>query len=150
MAIERRYAALAAILVLGACGNYPRDPEDTLNLVRQNNTFRVGLIARGDAQSDKTNELIQRVAQATGARPVARSGDAEPLLLDLEEGKLDLVVGTFDEKTPWDTRVTVGPALERRLVGKTRQQLAPAMRNGENAWIALIERQVRDIAPEAQ
>lgn len=150
MGIERKHAALAAILLLGACGDYPRDPEDTLDLVRQNSAFRVGLISGGDAQSGKSHELIERFARATGARPVTHSGEAEPLLLELEEGKLDLVVGTFDEKTPWHTRVTVGPPLERRIVGKSRQQLAPAMRNGENAWISLIERQVREIAPEAQ
>lgn len=150
MAFERKYAGLAAALILSGCGNYPRDPEDTLNLVRQNGSFRVGLIAGGDAQSDKTSELIERIAAATGAQPATISGDAEPLLMELEEGKLDLVVGTFDEKTPWDTRVTVGPPLERRLEGKSHQQFAPAMRNGENAWIALVERQVRDIAPEAQ
>jgi hypothetical protein len=150
MKIPRRQAWLLAALLVGACGNYPRDPDKTLHQIRANGIVRVGLIAGGQDKEGKGRELIQRIAQATGAKPVVRSGETEPLLLELEEGKLDLVLGTFDEKTPWAVRVTVGPPLKRTFDGKIHQQLAPAMRNGENAWISLVEREVRDLAPEAQ
>jgi hypothetical protein len=150
MGIWYKNSLLVTALLLSSCGEYPRDPEDTLKLVQDRGTFRVGLISGGHMTSEKDQMLIDRIAKATKARPILSSGQAEPLLLDLEEGKLDLVLGTFDEKTPWATRLTVGPALTRSLSGKTSHHLAPVMRNGENAWISLIESEVRDLAPEAQ
>lgn len=150
MGIKQKSAWFGAVLLLSACGNYPRDPENTLSQVRSEGIFRVGLVAGEQGQSDKARQLVDRIAEATSAKPVITSGETEPLLLDLEEGKLDLVVGTFDKKTPWAVRVTVGPPLERTFDGKIHEQLAPAMRNGENAWISLVEREVRDLAPEAQ
>ena len=47
-------------------------------------------------------------------------------------------------------RVTIGPPLRLEKEGELEFQLAPAMANGENAWIALIERELRDSAPHAQ
>ncbi|HEX8585375.1 MAG TPA: hypothetical protein VF680_13330 [Allosphingosinicella sp.] len=77
-------------------------------------------------------------------------GDAEPMLDQLEQGELDLVIGRFEKKSPWAKLVTIGPPLRREMQGKTEFRLAPVLRNGENAWIALVEREVRDAAPEAQ
>ena len=46
--------------------------------------------------------------------------------------------------------MTIGPPLSKSLRSGVEIELAPAMRNGENAWIAIIEREVRDLAPQAQ
>lgn len=119
--------------------------------VRDRGVIHIGLLDGSTGQSAKTQRFVRRIAQAAKAKPVFVTGQEEPLLLRLEEGELDLVLGTFDQKTPWGTRVTVGPPLERIVTGQAhQQQLAPAMRNGENAWISLIEREVRHLAPEAQ
>jgi hypothetical protein len=40
--------------------------------------------------------------------------------------------------------------LRREKQGKTEFHLAPVLRNGENAWIGLVEREVRNAAPQAQ
>jgi hypothetical protein len=149
MDIQIKHSFMAAVLLLSSCGEYPRDPEATLARIQERGTVRVGLIS-GQGQSGKAQALIAKIAEATKAQPVLTYGQSEPLLLDLEEGQLDLVLGTFDEKTPWGIRVTVGPPLERSIRGKSHHQLAPVMRNGENAWISMIEREVRDLAPEAQ
>lgn len=131
-------AALAA-----ACGPLPRDPENTLDRVRAERAFRVGLVAgRAGSAGDR---VVAAVARATGARPVAREGQLEPLLLALEAGRLDLVVGgRFDPDTPWATRVALGTPLDRRDADGT--QAFVAARNGENAWIILVDRAAKRVS----
>ena len=70
----------------------------------------------------------------------------ESQLARLEEGDLDLVIGEFHEKTPWAAPVAIIEPLSTRRAGKRVLELAPAAQNGENRWIALIEREVRDSA----
>lgn len=124
------------LLLLAACGPIPRDPEGTLERVRQSHVIRVGVVA-GETS---WQPLLARVAAATGGAPRFEQGALEPLLLKLEEGELDLVVGgVFDEKTPWIKRVTLGPVI-RRDAPVNHHMVA---RNGENAWIMLIEREGR-------
>lgn len=82
--------------------------------------------------------------------PVIERGDAEGLLKGLEQGRLDLVLGRFEKKSPWLSLVTFSPPLRVEKEGKETFHLAAAMRNGENAWIGLVEREARDVAPEAQ
>jgi hypothetical protein len=142
---------LAAALAT-SCGQFPRDPEDTLNRVRSEGSFRVGLVAPlGQGRLDaKAAQLIQRVSSSAGAQARLEIGDAEPLLDRLESGDLDLVLGRFEKKSPWARLVTFGPPLRVEKQGKTTFHLTAAMRNGENAWIALVEREARNVAPEAQ
>lgn len=86
---------------------------------------------------------------STGAKPVFQPGMLEPLLLDLEAGKLDLVVGgRFDEKTPWKTRVTLGPPIAKAEtpIGTTASHIVA--RNGENAWIMLVQREAKAAGKE--
>jgi hypothetical protein len=144
-----RRAALALLCVLCACGSIPRDPDGTLDRVRASREFRVGLIASGDHRPGDGLEraFLSRVAAATGARPVTAEGAAERLLLDLEDEKLDLVVGTVGEETPWKDRVAV-----LRPFGTTKGNpgllLVPIARNGENEWIMLLEREARALRAE--
>lgn len=131
-------------LLLAACGPIPRDPEGTLDRVRASHVIRVGVVAGGtDAE---WRPLLARIAAATGARPQAKAGGLEPLLLRLEEGELDLVVGgAFAEDTPWVSRVTLGPVLHRQA--KVAHHMVA--RNGENTWITLIEREARALGHES-
>ena len=64
--------------------------------------------------------------------------------------EVELVVGRFEAKSPWSKMVSFSPPLAREKQGKTEFMLAAAMRNGENGWIALVEKAARDVAPEAQ
>jgi hypothetical protein len=130
---------LAAATALAGCGNLPRDPEGTLDRVRAEHRFAVGQVT--GARDGAGQAVVARVAQATGATPALTTGQLEPLLLQLEEGRLDLVVGgRFDRKTPWSTRVTLTKPLSAKD-DAVREHLA--MRNGENAWITLVERAAR-------
>jgi hypothetical protein len=147
-----RSVLLAALLALlaGGCGEFPRDPNHTLSQVRQQRNFRVGLMGGEEGAGREAASLVARISRQTGASPQVVQGAAERLLTELENGQLEVVIGSFDKKTPWRARVTIGPPLAKSRRGAAEFELAPAMRNGENAWIALIEGQVRDLAPQAQ
>ena len=87
---------------------------------------------------------MTRLEASTEAKPILQSGMLEPLLLDLEAGKLDAVVGgRFDEKTPWNTRVSLGRPIRmiETSTGKTASHIV--VRNGENAWIMMVQRETK-------
>jgi hypothetical protein len=138
---------LFAALVLHGCGSLPRDPEGTLDRVRAQHLFRVGIIADGgDPAGDReAAAFVARVGAATGARPALRQGASEPLLLDLEAGKLDLVIGAVSPDSPWVSQVAIlhpiaEPTAPQHLV------VTPIARNGENKWIMLLEAEVDAVA----
>lgn len=139
--------AFCAALALAGCDRLPRDPDGTLDRVRAERSFRVGLIATGDRPigDGRTNAFLARVARATGARPVVKTGASEPLLIELEDGQLDLVVGVLSPESPW-----LGKVALLRPIGETvapqHLLLTPIARNGENRWIMLLEREARAVA----
>ena len=129
-------------------GDFPRDPNGTIERVRTQRAFAVGLVVPVETEGRQEVEaLLRRVGEATGARARLSRGEAEPLLKQLEDGHIDLVIGRFEKKSPWAHRVTIGPPLRIEKLGKTQIHLAPVMPNGENAWIAVVERAARDVAP---
>jgi hypothetical protein len=96
----------------------------------------------GDSE---TAAFLAAVSRATGARAAVRQGAAEPLLLDLEAGKLDLVIGAISPKSPWAAEV----AILRPIAEPTAPQhlvVTPVARNGENKWIMLLEREADSVA----
>jgi hypothetical protein len=139
--------AFCAALALAACDRLPRDPDGTLDRVRAERRFRVGLIAAGDSPigAERTRAFLGRIAGATRATPVLKEGAAEPLLLELEDGELDLVIGPLSPESPWVSRVAL-----LRPIGETvapqHLLLTPMARNGENRWIMLLEREARAVA----
>ena len=90
--------------------------------------------------------LVQRLAEATGATAAVSTGQVEDQLARLEDGQLDLVVGRFAEDSPWLSAVAILEPLSSRKVGQRTLNLAPVARNGENRWVALVEREIRDSA----
>jgi hypothetical protein len=140
-------SAFFMALALAACDRLPQDPDGTLDRVRAERRFRVGMIATGDTPigADRTRAFLARVAAAAGATPDLKEGAAEPLLIELEDGKLDLVVGPLSPESPWLSRV----ALLRPIgeaVAPQHLLLTPIARNGENRWIMLLEREARAVA----
>jgi ABC-type amino acid transport substrate-binding protein len=139
--------ALCAALALAACDRLPRDPDGTLDRVRAERRFRVGLIATGGTPigAEPESVFLARVARAAGAQPVLKEGASEPLLLELEDGRLDLVIGPLSPESPWVDRVAL-----LRPIGETvapqHLLLTPIARNGENRWIMLLEREARTVA----
>jgi hypothetical protein len=149
---RRLFIISLATFALVSCSDFPKDANSTLERIRTERAFRVGLDSpSGKGDPDRAVEqFIGRIGGAAQASPELVRGETEVLLTALEEGRLDLVVGRFEKKSPWAARVTFGPPLRKERQGKAELLLRPAMQNGENAWIALIEKQARDLAPAAQ
>ena len=129
------------------CDSIPADPEGTLDRIRSERSFRVGLIASGDSPvgAERQRAYISRVAQATGATPRIKQGASEPLLIELEEGKLDLVIGPLSPESPWLGRVSLLEPIGETIAPQ-RLALTPIARNGENRWIMLLEAEARPFA----
>lgn len=137
-----RWLLLSAALLSG-CRDLPRDPDGTLDRVRREHVVRVGQVAGASAaDAADARRVLDRVIARTDSRATLTSGPVEPLLLALEAGTLDLVVGgRFDEKTPWKTRVTLGPELAPHRTPAGRTAAHVVARNGENEWIMLVQRE---------
>jgi len=145
-AVMNRFFLLATALLVAGCDAIPSDPDGTLDRVRGERLFRVGLIASHTPPPDGAGNLLQRLSRATGAKAAVERGPAEALLTRLEEGDLDLVLGEFAEQSPWAAQVT----LSDPILANGPIVLAAAARNGENAWIALIHREARAVASAAE
>lgn len=135
-------AMLAATAAAG-CGDIPRDSEGTEALVRESKTIRLGWIA-GTPPEAKAHDVLAKLEKATGARTQRSEGDSETLLGDLEDGKIDLVYGSFAMDSPWVKHVHLGKALGWRAE-PPKHVAAPrfAYRNGENGWIMRVETAAR-------
>jgi hypothetical protein len=143
-----RNSALLSLSLLTACGGIPRDPEGTSERIGRDRIMQVGLVDGANSQSiGRLSELIEALSKETGAKPVISRGGQETLLIKLEAGDLDLVLGgRFVEDTPWKTRVTLGPPLASQTVAASKLQEHAVTRNGENAWIVRVQREARAIA----
>lgn len=144
-----RSLIMSVLLLTSGCSGVPADPDGTLDRVRGERTFRVGLIANGTGRSGKEAAFLRRVSDAADASPLLEIGATEALLSKLEDGEVDLVIGEFDSSTPWSTRVTFVPPLTKLAEEEHRSVVSAAAKNGENAWITLLHKQA-DIFGAAQ
>lgn len=144
-------SALLAAVTLAGCGvTIPSDVEGTLDRVRGGH-LRVGVSPRppwtelpdGDQGEPAGIEvdLVEAFADELGAEVVWEVGGEEQLVGDLEEGRLDVVVGGLTARSPWASKA----ALTRPYVtvpGTTGEEenhvMAAPM--GENAFLVELER----------
>lgn len=135
--------AVLAIAVAG-CADFPRDPERTEALVRESKALRLGWVANA-APEPQALEVLARIEKAAGARIQSKQADSETLLRELEEGKIDLVFGSFAMDSPWAKHVHLGKAIGWRAE-PPKHVAAPrfAYRSGENGWIMRVERAARE------
>ncbi len=124
-------AALTAVLVAG-CG-IPRDPESTLDRVRDG-VLRAGITAsepwttlEGGRPGGVEVELVERFAAELGARVEWVDGSEADLIGALELRELDLVVGGLTADTPWQAKaaITRSYATTRVVVAVPSSQPAP-------------------------
>jgi polar amino acid transport system substrate-binding protein len=117
-----RTSVVSILLVATACNTLPRDAEHTSDRARQG-LVRVGLVenppwvVRTAAEPAGAEvELVRRFAGRFGARPQWFWGGEQQHMQALRRFELDLVVGGFDDRTPWAK--TVGftrPYFEERV-----------------------------------
>lgn len=138
---------LILCLFVAGCDNYPRDPERTSDRIADSGQIRVGITHLRDARDRAgASRLLKRISHESGARLAIRADAAERMLHDLEEGRLDLVIAPFHEKTPWATMVALSPPIVVHGRMSKGTQLRAAMRSGENRWIMRIENAARAVA----
>jgi hypothetical protein len=145
--MKKRVAALLLLWSLAGCDALPRDPDGTLDRVRQTRVIRVGLA--GDAMPASAERLVAALAQQNGARVELRRGSLEPLITDLDADRVDLLIAEVTKRTPWKTLVAPGPPLLSRGEGRERMEWRALMKNGENRWIMKVESASRAVAPAA-
>lgn len=137
-----------SLLFLSACDSLPRDPDGTLDRVREDRVLRAGIVA-GLADQDPARRYIGRVGGRAGAMAEIEAGSAEHLFARLDAGEIDLVIGEFGAVSPWSRHVSFLPALAERTTLHGNVLLVPAAKNGENAWIALLHREAEAMRSEA-
>ena len=131
---------LLALALCASCDGIPRDPDRTLDRVRAERQYRVGIIASGKPiGADRQRLFLNRVSAAAQAQPALETGAAEPLLAKLEEGELDLVLGPMAPHSPWSKMVIFLPPLGEQVTREGHIHLVAAARHGENAWITLLD-----------
>lgn len=150
-----RTLSLCGLALAIACG-LPRDPDDTLERVR-GGVVRVGVshnppwvaVTASGAEGIEP-DLIEGIARDLGARIEWIPGAESELLVDLEERKLDLVLGGLTADSPWKHKVALTrPFFEDPA---TKEKHVLAMPPGENAWLLYVEREMRrrDVARAVQ
>ncbi|MGI9360156.1 MAG: hypothetical protein ACR2O7_01065 [Parasphingorhabdus sp.] len=136
-----RFAFLLMIpFLLPSCDAVPADPEHTLMRVKESGQLRIGIVE--GSSSGPTEDFVKTIEDKTGASAAIRRGEAEHLLKKLEDGELDLVIGSFAQKSPWKRHVWLSKALDGSEPAATRPVLRAAARNGENRWIMTIAESV--------
>lgn len=133
----------AAMLLAGGCDRFPDDPEHSLDNIRSRGVVRIGT---QPVLPPEAEELVRRIERATGARAQLREGALEPMLSELEKGKIDLVIAPFRKDTPWAAMTALSPPLRAERSGKAGTEWRAAMRSGENRWILLVETEARKAA----
>lgn len=101
-----RFAFLLMIpFLLPSCDAVPADPEHTLMRVKESGQLRIGIVE--GSGSGPTEDFVKTIEDKTGASAAIRRGEAEHLLKKLEDGELDLVIGSFAQKKPVETACLV-------------------------------------------
>jgi DNA-binding transcriptional LysR family regulator len=144
---RRTLTGALALLFLPGCSQLPQDMDGTLRIMDQRGSFEVGIAG---AMPPEARRLLTHLEQATGSKVDVRSGSLEPLIDDLETGRLDLVIAPFRKDSPLVADVALSPALSATGTGDQPTQWHAAMRNGENRWIMLVETNVRDLQAGSQ
>ena len=138
---------LLSIALLGAasaCDGLPKDPAHTTDTVRQRGEMQVGFVEGEpvDMQADM-RAAEAHVAARHDVRVVSVTGSEAKLMRDLEDGRLDLVVGGFHEKTPWSKHVALTAFYPKKPPAE-KLGVRAATRLGENAWLLSVERALAD------
>lgn len=139
--MERLFIFIS-LLVLTACNGLPRDPDGTLSRIYDSGEIRVGLIdntAHDDEAWGNAAALISRLERHTSATAQFERGSAAVLIPRLEAGEFDLVLGRFDVRSPWSTRVSFASPIAYLRLPPEAQPYRAALPMGENAWIEMVE-----------
>jgi len=139
-------ALLIACCLLGAGCAIPTDPDGTLDRVR-GGVMRVGM-TEADPWAQMSDgrrsgvevELVQRFAAGLDARIEWTDGSEEELFEELDEGRLDLVIGGITGRSPWKTKGAFTRPYATILSDKGKKEKhVMAARLGENDFLTELD-----------
>lgn len=148
----RRCLVALLVIVLGLVGCsepvFPRDPEKSLERIMEG-VLRVGVSENrpwSDVHDDGSVtgtevDIIMAYAESVGASVVWVTGAESQLILSLDEGDLDVVIGGIRSDSPWSEQAALTRPHARSTGpdGKD-EELVFALRLGENALLTSLER----------
>jgi ABC-type amino acid transport substrate-binding protein len=135
------------LMATTGCGlTIPTDPHGTLDRVRSEQVLRAGaspsdgwVEVDADDPAGREVELVEGFAESLGARVEWTVGGEEELVGDLEDGRLDLLVGGFTDQSPWmDKAALTRPYVEVTVDGEKEAHVM-LVRLGENALQSALE-----------
>ena len=159
MAIRWRVLLLVAVLtpLLAGCGgNFPADPEGTLERVT-GGTLRVGVspnppwteISTEGKPTGTEVRLVEDFATTLPAQVSWTVGGEESLIKTLENGGLDLVIGGLTADTPWTDYVAITkPYADATGPDGKPIELVMAAPLGENAFLLRLEKFLLSRSPQ--
>lgn len=111
-----------AIVILTACTNFPKDPENSFDNARING-LKVGIavhppftIIQNGHLSGTEVKLIEHFAQQNGFNINYTVGTESELISQLEKYQLHLIAGGFDKKTVWIKKAGLSAAYDSKHV----------------------------------
>lgn len=136
------FIALAALLLSGCNGSFPKDPDNTLEQVKAEGLV-VGysenppwVLKTDTAPAGIEPALVKAFARSIGTRVIWKNDTEHNLFEALEQKKIHLLIAGTRHSTPWKTKVALTkPYLER---GKDKHVMAGI--SGENAFLVALER----------
>ena len=127
-------------LIIG-CENYPRDPDKTLEKVR-NGTLLVGYtenppwVVKGSAEPTGIEaQLIKDFASELNARIQWQNDTEQDLFQKLEKQELHLVIGGLTAKNAWKKKIS----FTRPYLKGEKEKYVMAVLKGENAFVLQLE-----------
>ncbi len=109
----RNIIMLLPVVLITACDQYPRDPQDSLHQIEQSGELHVGVIASPpwvtgtapDTPSGIEVRLMERFARALDVDVVWHWGNADMLFEGLKHYELDILIGGITASNPWKQHV---------------------------------------------
>ncbi|MDT0577080.1 hypothetical protein RM533_12980 [Croceicoccus sp. F390] len=128
-----------ALLLLAACGPYPRDTAGTVERIERTGTLHAGLVA-GTADPAAAKALTRQAARQWQAKVAWRTGSASALLQQLEAGEVDLVVGEWARSSPLGNEVSLSAAIASAEPSDAQEPaLRLARKPGENRLVTATD-----------
>ena len=132
---------LLAGLFIG-CENYPKDPDKTLEQVR-NGTLIVGyaenppwVIKTATEPTGIEAQLIKDFASTINARIKWQNDTEQDLFEQLEKKELHLVIAGLTDKNTWKSKIS----FTRPYLKKEKDKHVMAVLKGENAFVLHLEK----------
>lgn len=138
--------ALLIAVALSACEPWPRDPENTTELVLESGTLRVGVIhnppwtdTREGKLQGREIQLVEDFAESLDATPDWQAFGMHDGFRAIEHGEIDLLIGGLIEATPYKKAGYTRPYEISRTEDGHKLKHVLAVHSGENRFLVRLE-----------